>query len=166
MYSFPSIIKITEFEAVIPVGSSSVNLIIPVQGAEGPAVWKNKINTWKKHSCWLCHSASADLSGVTLTSEAGSVGGIHGNHSLRDTGRTADSCLVQGPHPEGVRAPLHQSCDGEAGVLHRFVVTLSPVVSAHLAPAQKTHQLDLWTPQDTSTVIDWQLQQAGRNIHC
>lgn len=35
----------TESEAVIPVGSSSVNLIIPVQGAEGPAVGKNQ----KKH---------------------------------------------------------------------------------------------------------------------
>lgn len=76
---------------------------------------------------------------MSLTSEAGSVGGIHGNHGLGDTGRTADSCLVQGPDPKDVRTPLHQSCDGEAGILHWDVIALSPVVSAHLAPAKKTH---------------------------
>ena len=74
---------------------------------------------------------------MSLTSEAGPVEGIHGDHGLRDAGRTADSGLVQGSDPEDVRMALRQSCDGEAGVLRRDVVTLSPVVSAHLAPAQK-----------------------------
>ncbi len=74
---------------------------------------------------------------MSLTSEAGPVGGIHGNHGLGDTGGTADSCRVQGLDPKDVRTPLHQSCDGEAGVLHWGVITLSPVVSAHLTPAKK-----------------------------
>lgn len=78
-------------------------------------------------------------SGALLTSEAGSVRGIHGNHRLRDTRWTAESCAVQGPHPEYVGAPLHQARDRETGVLDRDIVALSPVVSAHLTPAKESH---------------------------
>lgn len=76
---------------------------------------------------------------LSLTSEACSVRGIHGNHCLGDTGRTADSRLVQGPHPKDIRAALHQPCDGEAGVLHRGIITLRPVMGAHLTPANTKH---------------------------
>lgn len=146
------------------MGSSSVNLIIPVQGAEGPAVGENIRNTWKQCSCWLCCSASA---GVPLTSESGSVRRIHSNHGIRDTGWTADSCFVQGPHPKDVRTPLHQSCDGEAGILDWDIIALSPVVSANLAPAQKNRNiLDGLTPHATLqfTGTDWQLQWTGRGV--
>lgn len=80
-------------------------------------------------------------SGVSLTSEASSVRGIHGNHGLGDAGWTADSCHVQGPHPKDVRTSLHQSCDREAGVLHWVFITLSPVMGAHLAPANTKYTL-------------------------
>lgn len=80
---------------------------------------------------------------VPLTSEAGSVGGIHGDHGLGHTGRTAGSGLVQGPHPEDVGAALYQSCDGEAGVLHWDVIALSPVVGAHLTPVVQTQAFGL-----------------------
>lgn len=41
----------SDFDANLPVGSSSVNLIIPVQGAEGPAVEKTFWKVWLKICC-------------------------------------------------------------------------------------------------------------------
>ena len=79
------------------------------------------------------------MSPESRTSEATSVGVIHGDHGLGDAGRTADSCHVQGPHPEGVGAALHQPGDGEAGVLHRAFIALSPVMGAHLTPVNTKH---------------------------
>lgn len=75
---------------------------------------------------------------VFLTSEAGPVRGVHGDHGLGDAGRTANTRLVDGAHPEDVGAPLHQACDREACVLHRDVIALSPVLRAHLTPDKET----------------------------
>lgn len=134
------------------MGSSSVNLIIPVQGAEGPAGEKTTIYIKKRI---LSNVAACEQdSGVSRTSEAGSIRGIHSNHGLRNTWGTADSCLVHGPHPECVGAPLHQPCHREAGVLNWVVITLSPVVGAHLTPAtQKNVSVTSNTVIQLSTIM-------------
>lgn len=121
------------------MGSSSVNLIIPVQGAEGPAVGKVKRRNQLKSVIVSFVAAYQQNSDASLTTEAGSVRGIHGHHCLRDTRWTADTCLVQGRHPEDVRTALHQTCDGKAGVLDWSVIALGPVVGSHLTPVNETH---------------------------
>lgn len=110
-----------------------MNLIIPVQGAEGPAVGKIKEIHFKVQLLALLQSDNG-----ILTSQAGSVRRIHGNHRLRGAGWTAHSCLIQGSHTEDVGPPFHQTCHREAGVLHWDVIALSPVVCAHLTSAKET----------------------------
>lgn len=83
----------------------------------------------------VCYQACS----ILLTSEAGPVWGVHGDHSLGDTGRTANSRLIQGPHPKNVRPPLHQTRYGEARILHWDVIALSPVLRADLPPDKETH---------------------------
>ena len=92
-----------------------------------------------KHGGVVFAEVSLQTSGVSLTSESSSVGWIHGHHGLRDARCSAHTCFVQGSHPEDVRTALHQPGDGEAGVLDRGVVTLSPVMGAHLTPAKRKH---------------------------
>lgn len=113
-----------------------MNLIIPVQGAEGPAVGKIKEIHFKVQLLALLQSDNRVS--VILTSHAGSVRRIHGNHGLRGAGWTAHSCLIQGSHTEDVGPPFHQTRHREAGVLHWDIIALSPVVCAYLASAKET----------------------------
>lgn len=123
------------------MGSSSVNLIIPVHGAETPAnirvirkerqrhtsIYTALSNTVRKQYC----------SETSLTSETGPVSWVHGNYRVRDTRRATHPGQVQSANPENVSAPLYEPGDWETGIFYWSVITLDPVMSANLTPANR-----------------------------
>lgn len=126
------------------MGSSSVNLIIPVHGAEGPAVKKkkkSKVLILISKTDWLCSSVlilcSLVFIHISFTSKAGTVWWIHGNYRVRGPGRTAHTRIVEGSNPKGIGAALNKPSDRKTGILHWSVITLGPMMSAHLQPVKK-----------------------------
>lgn len=81
---------------------------------------------------------------ISFTSKAGTVWWIHGNYRVRGPGWAAHTRIVEGSDPKGVGAALNKPSDRKTGILHWSVITLGPMMSAHLQPVKKYLDDEHW----------------------
>lgn len=78
---------------------------------------------------------------TSLTSQTSPIRWVHGSNRVRDPRRVTHPSKVQSTNPENVSTPLYEPGDGKTSIFYWGVITLGPVLSANLTPANSARRI-------------------------